>query len=95
MAANDSSVPALISQVRSVPNAAAIQAAATAVQKESNCTPGTTDSASCITSAWPNRVASATATHPMAAASSTSSGRTIMPTSPVAAAATNSGAHEV
>ena len=95
VAAKDSSVPALISQVRTVPKAAAIQAAATAVQNESNPTPGTTVSASCITTAWPNRVASATAIHPMAAASSTRSGRTIMPTSPVAAAATTSGVQDV
>ena len=95
MAAKDSSVPALISQVSSVPNAAAIQAAATAVQNESNSTPGTKVSASHITSAWPNSVASATATQPIAAATSTSTGRTIMPTSPVAAAATNSGTHDV
>ena len=78
-----------------VPNAAAIQAAATAVQNESKCTPGTKVSASCITTAWPNRVASATPIQPMVAASSTSSGRTTMPTSPVAAAATNKGAQEV
>ncbi len=40
MAANDSSVPALRSQASRVPNAAAIQAAATAVQKESKLAPG-------------------------------------------------------
>ena len=95
MAAKDSSVPALMSQVSRVPNAAAIQAAATAVQNESNSTPGTNVSASCITSAWPNSVARATAIQPIAAATSTSTGRTIMPTTPVAAAATSSGVQDV
>jgi hypothetical protein len=46
-------VPALINQVRTVPKAAAIQAAATRVQKESYSTPGTTVRASIITSARP------------------------------------------
>ena len=84
-----------MSQVSSVPKAAAIQAAATAVQNESNATPGTKVSASHITRAWPNSVASATATHPIAAATSIRTGRTIMPTTPVAAAATNRGTHDV
>ena len=88
-------MPALTSQARRVPNAAASQAAATAVQNESKVAPGTRARASCITIAWPNSVASATAIQPMAAATSTSTGRTIMPTRPVTAAATTTGRQEV
>ena len=71
LAAKDSSVPALTSQTSRVAKAAASQAAATAVPNESNDAPGTMSMASCITIACPNRVASATAIHPMAAAIST------------------------
>ena len=95
LAAKDSSVPALVSQTSRVPKAAAIQAAATAVQNESKDAPGTMVRAICITTACPNSVARATAIQPIAAASSTSSGRTIMPTSPVTAAATSRGCHDV
>ena len=55
-------------QTSNVPNAAAIQDAATAVQKESKRAPGTTAKASCMTMAWPNTVASATATQPISGA---------------------------
>ncbi len=51
LAAKDSSVPALTSQTSSVPTAAAIQAAATAVANESKDAPGTMFMASCITTA--------------------------------------------
>ena len=71
------------------------QAAATAVPNESNDAPGTMSIAICITIAWPNRVAAATASQPMAAATSTSTGRTIMPTRPATAAAATNGNHEV
>ena len=88
-------MPALRIHTRSVPNAAAIQAAATAVPKSSKLAPGTMARASCITSAWPKIVASATATQPIRALSRTRTGRTIMPTSPVTAAAATRGFHDV
>ena len=88
-------MPALKIQASRVPNAAVIQAAATAVQNESKDAPGTSANAICITIAWPKSVARATAIQPIAAASSTSTGRTIMPTTPVTAAATSSGPHDV
>src|SRR4051794_9225726 len=65
LAAKDSSVPALKSQTSRVENAAVSQAAATAVQNESNDAPGTMSMASCMTTACPNRVAAATAIHPI------------------------------
>ena len=95
LAVNDSSVPALLSQASRVPKAAAIQAAANAVQKESNAAPGTRSRARYITIACPKRVARPTATHPNAEESCTSTGRTIMPTRPVIAEAATRGSHEV
>ena len=88
-------MPAVRIQTRSVPNAAVIHAARTAVQKLSKFAPGTTASAIVITRAWPKIVASPTAIHPIRALRLTRTGRTIMPTSPVTAAATTSGNHDV
>jgi hypothetical protein len=48
-ATNVSSVPAVRIQTRSVPKAAVIQAASTAVQKSAKLAPGTIASATCIT----------------------------------------------
>ena len=95
LAAKDSSVPALRSHTSRVPNAAASQAAATAVQNESNAAPGTMVSAICMMIACPKSVPAATAIQPMLAATTTRTGRTIMPTSPVTAAAASNGHHEV
>ena len=88
-------MPALKIQASNVPNAAVIQATATAVQNESKDTPGTSDKAICTTMACPKSVARATAIQPITALSSTSTGRTIMPTRPVAAAATRRGPQDV
>lgn len=95
LAANDSSVPALRIHARIVPNAAAIQAAATAVQNDSKLAPGTRYNARYITSAWPKTVARATATQPIKELRPTRTGRTIAPTMPVTAAARSRGVHEV
>ena len=94
LAPNDSSVPALMIHARIVPKAAAIQAAATAVQNESKLAPGTMSRARYITSAWPKTVARATATQPIKELRPTRTGRTIAPTTPVTAAAATRGAHE-
>ena len=91
---NISSVPALSIHDSRVPNAAAIQDAATTVQKESKWTPGTQRRTSPITIAWPTTAPSATASHPMAAAIWTRTGRTIMPMTPVPAVATTNGHQE-
>ena len=50
--------------------------------------------ASSITIAWPTTAPSATASHPIAAATWTSTGRTIMPMTPVPAVATTNGHQE-
>ena len=93
--ANDSSVPALTIHASRVPKAAAIQAAANESQNESTVMPGTTLKTICITMAWPNRVARATAHQPMAADTWTRTGRTMAPTTPVTAAAAASGHQDV
>src|SRR4051794_34988934 len=90
-ASNASEVPALSSQDSRVLTAAAIHAAAKVDQKEVEATPGTTHKATCMTTACPARAIAPTASQPMAAANSTSTGRISIPTRPVTAVTPSRG----
>ena len=89
-AVNASSVPAVNIQVRNVPTVAAIQVAAMRVQNDDASTPGTTSRARCIATACPAMATAATASQPIAVATRTSTGRTMIPKTPVTAAAATS-----
>ena len=95
LAAKDSSVPALASHTRGCRRRPRARPPRPPSRTSRTTRPGRCSARSASRrpgrTAWP----AATAIHPMAAATSTRIGRTTMPTSPVTAAATSSGHHEV
>ena len=90
VAVKASSVPAVASQVRKVPIAAAIQVAATNVQKDVTSTPGRSSRAMCMITACPATAKAPTANQPMVLATLTNTGRRKKPNTPVTAAAATS-----
>ena len=80
-----SSVPAVVAQEMSVPTTALTHVAESAVQAVDSI-PGTERIATYMTSAWPPRATSSTASQPTRADSSTMTGRSTRPTAPATAA---------